>query len=864
MPFVNLHNHTSYSALDGASKISELVAAAAADNQPGLSINDHGVCWGLIDFYKECKKQGINPILGSEFYHTDHADDRGVKIGDGAIDGTDKRYYHLTVFAENDEGYRNLIKLSSVAFENFWYKPRSTWETLEQHSKGLIVTTGCLGGPVLQRLLRDDYDGALAVTQRMVDICGAENVFVELQDHGLPEQHKTNPWLIDIAKKLNLNVVACADSHYVTHDDAVTHDSLLCLQTQSKIADTDRFRFQGDQYYLKTSDEMRLVFAEIPEACDNTLLINERCNVKIDFDTLHLPKFPVPDGYDSASAYLSHLVYKGLLERYENPTTVHLERLAYELGVIDTMGVSAYFLIVWDLMQFAKRQGIRRGPGRGSAAGSLCSYLLKITDIDPIKYNLPFERFLNPSRVSMPDIDLDMETDRRDELINYTIEKYGRDHVAQVITFSEIRARSAVRDAARILDLPPQVGDKIAKAMPELHMGEPTPLYACMEHYDRYDFGYKNAEDVRNLYDADPQAKQVIDVAMGLEGLIRQDGIGAAAVVITPEPLTNFVPTQQKPDGPLITQYEKSTIEELGLLKMDFLGLRNLDIIENTLKMINYAIDIDNLPLDDPSVYKMLSDGDTVGVFQLQESGCRSLLRRLQPRNIEDLAAVLALYRPGPMASNMHLDYADRRNGRQAVTYFHPDAEEILSATYGICLFQEQLMRVAQKFAGYSMADADILRKIIGKKLIDQMIEERKKFIDGCVSQGYSDELGEQIFDMIEGFASYGFSSCLTDDTLVRLASGELASIATIEDRLIDGEEVLLESVIDGICFPDVCESVNYSGVQEVYEVTFDDESSIHATLDHEFMCVDGTYHTLSDIYNYDLELLCVDAHKTK
>jgi DNA polymerase-3 subunit alpha len=366
------------------------------------------------------------------------------------------------------------------------------------------------------------------------------------------------------------------------------------------------------------------------------------------------------------------------------------------------------------------------------------------------------------------------------------------------------------------------------------------------------------------LYDADPQAKQVIDVAMGLEGLIRQDGIGAAAVVITPEPLTNFVPTQQKPDGPLITQYEKSTIEELGLLKMDFLGLRNLDIIENTLKMINYAIDIDNLPLDDPSVYKMLSDGDTVGVFQLQESGCRSLLRRLQPRNIEDLAAVLALYRPGPMASNMHLDYADRRNGRQAVTYFHPDAEEILSATYGICLFQEQLMRVAQKFAGYSMADADILRKIIGKKLIDQMIEERKKFIDGCVSQGYSDELGEQIFDMIEGFASYGFSSCLTDDTLVRLASGELASIATIEDRLIDGEEVLLESVIDGICFPDVCESVNYSGVQEVYEVTFDDESSIHATLDHEFMCVDGTYHTLSDIYNYDLELLCVDAHKTK
>jgi len=759
VPFVNLHNHTSYSALDGASKISELVAAAAADNQPGLSINDHGVCWGLIDFYKECKKQGINPILGSEFYHTDHADDRGVKIGDGTIDGTDKRYYHLTVFAENDEGYRNLIKLSSVAFENFWYKPRSTWETLEQHSKGLIVTTGCLGGPVLQRLLRDDYDGALAVTQRMVDICGAENVFVELQDHGLPEQHKTNPWLIDIAKKLNLNVVACADSHYVTHDDAVTHDSLLCLQTQSKIADTDRFRFQGDQYYLKTSDEMRLVFAEIPEACDNTLLINERCNVKIDFDTLHLPKFPVPDGYDSASAYLSHLVYKGLLERYENPTTVHLERLAYELGVIDTMGVSAYFLIVWDLMQFAKRQGIRRGPGRGSAAGSLCSYLLKITDIDPIKYNLPFERFLNPSRVSMPDIDLDMETDRRDELINYTIEKYGRDHVAQVITFSEIRARSAVRDAARILDLPPQVGDKIAKAMPELHMGEPTPLYACMEHYDRYDFGYKNAEDVRNLYDADPQAKQVIDVAMGLEGLIRQDGIGAAAVVITPEPLTNFVPTQQKPDGPLITQYEKSTIEELGLLKMDFLGLRNLDIIENTLKMINYAIDIDNLPLDDPSVYKMLSDGDTVGVFQLQESGCRSLLRRLQPRNIEDLAAVLALYRPGPMASNMHLDYADRRNGRQAVTYFHPDAEEILSATYGICLFQEQLMRVAQKFAGYSMADADILRKIIGKKLIDQMIEERKKFIDGCVSRGYSEELGGQIFDMIEGFASYGFSA---------------------------------------------------------------------------------------------------------
>lgn len=755
--FCHTHVHTSYSLLDGASKLDELVAKAAADGQPGIATTDHGNLYSWIPFYKECKKHDINPILGIEAYFCDDQKQKGVKAGKGSLDGSDKRYYHLSLMAEDNVGYRNLIAISSQAFlEGYYFKPRTDWSMLEAHHEGIVATTGCLGGVVLQHLLHDDYDGALAATSRLRDIFGPNNLYVELQNHGLSEQRKTNPWLIDIAKRLDLKLICTNDTHYTNHEDASSHEILLCCQTGAKLSDPNRFQFESDQHYLKTSDEMRSLFSEVPESCDNTLEINERCNVQIDFDTLHLPKFPIPDGYETASAYLSKLAFDGLLVKGLTSQKA-FERLGYELSVIDAMGVSSYFLIVWDICKFADTQGIRRGPGRGSSAGSMVSYCLGITKIDPLKYDLSFERFLNPSRITLPDVDLDTQTERREEIINYTKKTYGDDRVAQVITFSEIRARAAVRDATRVLGLPPQVGDRISKAMPELHMGEPTPIKYCLEPSDRYAFGYAGSEKLREMYQSDREVKQVIDAARGLEGLVRQDGIGAAAVVITPEPLTDLVPIQKKPKGPVVTQWDKNTIEELGLLKMDFLGLRNLDIIKNALDMIDEPLDIDNLPLDDYDTYELYRKGETTSVFQCSESGMKSLLKRIKPTNINDIAAALALYRPGPMASNMHNDYADRKNGVQPVTYFHPDAEDVLASTYGLMPFQESIMKISQRFAGYSGADADTLRRNVGKKKIDAMIAERDKFVSGCMSNGYDEEFANKLFTMIEAFASYGF-----------------------------------------------------------------------------------------------------------
>lgn len=757
-PVVPIHCHTSYSTLDGAAKVNELVKRASEYGLPGLHVSDHGHLRGAVDVYKECQKYDINCILGEEFYMADDRTEKSGSAGVGTIDGSDKRYYHLTSMASNEAGFRNLIKMSSEAFlSGYYYQPRTDWELLEKYHEGLIVTTGCLGGKVLQQLLHGDYDGALETTGRYVDIFGAENVYVELQDHGLADQRKTNPWLIDVAKKTGLKTVAAQDLHYVDQSDAKNHSSLLCCQTGSKLSDPDRFQFGSDQYFLHTSEQMRELFSEVPEACDSTLEINERCRIKIDFDTMHLPKFDVPEGYDSPTTFLSKLAFDGLLAKgLTSPE--YFERLSYELGVIDMMGVSSYFLIMWDICKFAKRQGIRSGPGRGSACGAILSYCLDITGVDSIKYDLSFERFLNPARVNLPDIDTDWQTDRRDEIINYTIEKYGRDHVAQVITFSEIRARAAVRDATRILGIEPQVGDKISKAMPPLHMGEPTPISGCLEHSERYDFGYKNSEEFRHLYKSDLKSKEIIDVAQGLEGLIRQDGIGAAAVVITPVPLTDLVPIQKKPNSPVVTQWDKKILEELGILKMDFLGLRNLDVLSHAVSMIGDSFDLETIPLDDFETYKLLSSGETTGVFQLSDSGMKSLLKKVQPQRIEDLSAVLALYRPGPMGSNMHNDYADRKNGRQPAVPFHEDATDILADTYQVCVYQEQVSKIAQRFAGYNAVEADSLRKIIGSKNVDKMAEERIVFTAGCIKQGYDEQFSSELFDMIEHFARYSFN----------------------------------------------------------------------------------------------------------
>jgi DNA polymerase-3 subunit alpha len=774
--FTHLHVHTEYSMLDGAARVDDVVAAAAADGQPAIGITDHGNMYGVLPFYKAAKAHGIKPIIGSELYMSydsrfekpsrrGRVDDSGGDAGGGR-----KLYYHLTALAENATGYKNLIQLSSRAFmEGYYYKPRVDWELLEQHSEGVIATTGCLGGHVLQHLLRGDEEAAIKAAGRLQDIFGRDNLFVEIQDHGIPDQHRTNPRLFDIAKRIGAPLVATNDSHYTRREDAVAHDALLCVQTGSLMSDPDRFKFHGDDHYLKSSREMRDLFAEVEVACDNSLWIAERCDVEIEFGKPLLPDFPLPEGFADDAEYLRHLTMEGATQRWgeELPDAV-VERLAYELQVIGDMGFSSYFLITWDLIKHARDAKIRVGPGRGSAAGCAVAYCLWITDLDPIKYDLLFERFLNPSRVSMPDIDMDFDSRYRDEMIRYAAERYGRDHVAQIVTFSTIKARAAVRDAARVLGYPYAVGDKVAKAMPPLIMGRDTPLYACLEPNEKFADGYKMAGDLRKMYEEEEDLRKVIDVAKGLEGLRRQDGIHAAAVVITKDPLTDYLPIQRKPlaggdieNAPVVTQYEMGGVEELGLLKMDFLGLRNLDVISDAIELVQgfrgVALDIDNIPLDDEKTLKLLCDGDSIGVFQLEGGAMRALMRSLAPDSFEDVAALIALYRPGPMSVNMHNDYADRKNGRKPVVYFHPEAEELLADTYGLMIYQESVMRVSQRFAGYSLAEADNLRKACGKKKPELMAKERDKFVKGCEATGHP-SLGTPLFDNIEGFANYAFN----------------------------------------------------------------------------------------------------------
>jgi len=886
------------------------VKAAREDGQPSLASTDHGNLWGLIEFYKTCKENEVNPILGIEAYFCDDQKERGGKSGHGHIDGSDKRYYHLTVLAENNTGYQNLIKLSSDAFlEGFYYAARTDWSKLEQFSDGLIVTTGCLGGPVLQELLHDNFNAALQKTARLQDIFGRDNLFVELQDHGLVEQAKTNPMLIDIARKLNAPLLATNDLHYVKHEDWIAHDSLLCCQTGARRSDEKRFKFQSDQHYLKSAAEMRALFATIPEACDNTLWVAERCNVELEVapyaKPLHLPVFAVPSGFEDATQYLAHLAFAGLRERYGDPTEEQVERLVYELQVLDTLGLSAYMLIVWDLVKFADREGIRRGAARGSVAGSLCAYCLDISKVDPLRHKLLFERFLNPDRVAMPDIDLDFDTRYRDRMLEYTRSKYGEDQVAQIITFSKIGARTAVRDSARVLGYDAQLANEISKAMPDLVMGEATPLKYCFEESPRYETGYKNAEGLRNLHAANPQVREVVDVALGLEGLVRQDGVHAAGVLITPGPLTDYVPIQKKPDGPITTQYEKNALEDLGLVKMDFLGLRNLDVISKTLDLLGFDPGVEDTAFNDPKTFTLLRRGNTIGVFQLEGKGMRTLLQRLKPTSIDDIAAVVALYRPGPMGSDMHVAYADRKNGREPVSFFHQDAEDVLGPTYGLCVYQEQLVKLAQRFAGYSPSAGDSLRKLVGKKLIDKMSAEKDVFIQGCVDQGYSSELGASLFKMIAKFASYGFNQCLTGDTVIgigghnlrrtqwtleeiynrvhdvlpptpsgrykgpkytgpcircgrvvgkrrdgrsRLTRGLCAGCNAWRAKFTRGEFRVLALDSDGRIRPKPVKAIHRNGVQDVYRVILDNGSHIDSTLNHRHMMADGRWREVGQL----------------
>ncbi len=782
--FVHLHNHTEFSMLDGAARIEDMVLTAQADGQSAIAITDHGNLYGILDFYKTCRKHGMKPIIGLEAYMAAESrferpalrgrvsDDMG-----GDAENGEKQYYHLSVYAENNVGYHNLIQLSSLAFlEGYYRKPRIDWDLLSRYHEGLIATTGCLGGVVLQALMRDDYERAVTLAARLQDIFGKDSLFVEVQDHGMPEQRRTNPELVRLAKQIGAPLLATNDIHYVRREDATMHDALLCVGTNSLISDEKRFRFASMDHYLRSAQEMRHLFAELPEACDNTLWIAERANVDISFDNEALPQFPIPDEFagethgERANAYLRHLTFEGARERYGQDLPAHVvERLEYELGVIIDMGFPDYFLVVWDLIRYARDAKIRVGPGRGSAAGCCVAYCLRIVDVDPIHYGLIFERFLNPGRKSMPDIDMDFDDRYRGQMIKYAAEKYGSDHVAQIVTFSTIKARAAVRDAARVLGLPPMLGDQVAKAMPPLLMGKDVPLAACLTPTSGYENRYAEAQGLRDMYESDPQVRQVVDVAKGLEGKRRQDGIHAAAVVITREPVTEYVPIQRKPgvgedptDAPIVTQFEMHGVEELGLLKMDFLGLRNLSIMERCLDLIERRtgerIDIDNVPIDDQDVLAMLRRGESIGLFQLESPNMRALMRRLAPTSFDDVAALVALYRPGPMGENVHNDYADRKNGRQQVSYEHPDLEAVLGTTYGLMIYQEDIMRVAQKIAGYSMTEADNLRKACGKKIREMIAAERENFVAGAARTGYGEELGTLLFNKIEPFADYAFN----------------------------------------------------------------------------------------------------------
>ena len=774
--FTHLHVHTEFSMLDGASRVDDLVAKAVADGQSALGMTDHGNMYGVLDFYKACNNQGIKPIIGMEAYMAnEHRSERPARRGrmddsGGETEGGKKLYYHLTLLAESNVGYRNLIQLSSLAFlEGYYYKPRIDWELLERHHQGIIATSGCLGGHVLQSLLHGDDAGALRLASRFQDIFGKDNFFIEIQDHGIADQQRTNPQLIELSRAIGAPLIATNDTHYTHREDHTAHDALLCVQTGCTISDPNRFKFEGQEHYLKTAAEMRWLFRDVPEACDNSLLIGERSNVTIEFGKPVLPDFQIPTGFTNEGEYLRHLTLEGAERRWGKvPPKAVVERLAYELKTIADMGFSSYFLIVWDLIRYAREHGIRVGPGRGSAAGCAVAYCLQITDLDPIKYDLLFERFLNPSRISMPDIDMDFDSRYRDQIIRYASEKYGRDHVAQIITFGTIKARNAVRDAARVLGFPPTTGDKIAKLMPPLVMGRDTPLKYCFEHSDEHRDGYRAALELRSLCETDPDVKRIVDVARGLEGLKRSVGIHAAGMVITKEPLTEYLPIQRKTEqghapeeSPVVTQFDMHGVEELGLLKMDILGLRNLDVITDANAMVRATrdpnFDIDSIPLDDKFTYSLLASGNTIGVFQLESPPMRALLKSLVPEKMEDIAAVVALYRPGPMSENMHNDYADFKNGRKSTHYFHPDAAELLADTFGLMIYQESIMSVAQKFAGYSLAEADNLRKACGKKIRELMVKERVTFENGCEKTGYGRDLGKELFDIIENFADYAF-----------------------------------------------------------------------------------------------------------
>lgn len=755
MRFTHLHTHSHYSLLDGLSKVDAIVSRVKEAGMDSVAITDHGVMYGAIEFYKKATKAGIKPIIGCEMYITSGS--RHDKRP-----GIDDQRYHLILLAETNEGYRNLMKLVTAAhLEGFYYKPRIDKEILRQHSKGLIGLSACLAGEISRALTGNDYPAACAKAREYEDIFGKGNFFIELQQHtSIPDQNMVTPQLVRLARELDIPMVATQDSHYTHHHDQEAHDILLAVQTGNKLDDKDRFSMNQDDFSLLTVEEMREKFLPLGEdvmheAFENTARIADRCSLTIEIGKTQLPSFPLPTGHTDAFAYLTELVAQGVKRRFGETERVDVtERIAYEMGVIKETGFASYFLIVQDFVNWAKRQGIIVGPGRGSAAGSLVAYVLNITNIDPLHYSLLFERFLNPARISMPDIDLDFADHRRDEVLHYVSEKYGKDHVAQIITFGTMAARGSIRDTGRALGLSYDFCDRVAKMIPfnPNAGGDKTGQLAK---------ALESVAELKEAYDKDPDIKRLIDSAAKLEGVARHASTHACAVVISPQPLTEYLPLQQgTDDGDIITQYEMHAVEDLGLLKMDFLGLANLTIIEHALSMIkerhNVSIDMDALPLDDAKAFKLLQEAKTTGVFQLESAGMKRYLKELRPTTIEDIIAMCALYRPGPM--DLIPDYINRKHGRSKVTYLHPALEPILKNTYGIMVYQEQLMAAVRALAGFSLAEADIMRKAVGKKIKSLLDEQEGKFKDGCARVGTPKDVAETFWGLVEPFNRYAFN----------------------------------------------------------------------------------------------------------
>ncbi len=767
--FVHLHVHTEYSMLDGAAKISELVAEVARQEMPAIAMTDHGNVFGAFEFHKVAKSAGVKPIIGIEAYVAPESrfDKRRVKWAEGGQDDVSGggAYTHMTLLAENNQGLSNLFKLSSLAsLEGFYYKPRVDRELLSKYSKGIIATTGCAGGEIQTRLRMGAYKEAIKAASEFRDIFGPENFYLEIMDHSIEIEQRAFADLIKLGKELNLPQLATNDLHYTHHDDAAAHEVLLCIQSGSTMADPKRFKFENSEFYLKSPAQMREIFKDFKQACDNTLLVAERCETTMREGENLLPQFPVPAG-QSEDSWLIKLANDGLATKMGNSIpTEYQDRLNFELEVMIKMGFPGYFLVVADLCDHARAVGIRVGPGRGSAAGSLVSYSLGITGLDPIKFGLLFERFLNPERISMPDIDLDFDERRRSEMIQYATTKYGDDRVAQIITYGTIKSKQAIKDSTRVLGYPYALGERLTKSLPPSVMGKDISLSGI---FNMDNERYGEASEFRNLYESDPDSKKIVDTALGIEGLKRQWGVHAAGVILSKEPLLDVIPIHRRDaDGAIITQFDMGACEATGLLKMDFLGLRNLSVLDDCLinieKNLGKKVVLESLTLSDKKTFELLSRGDTLGVFQLDSAPIRSLLRSMAPDSFEDIAAVIALYRPGPMGEDSHNKYADYKNGRKAPIGIHPELDmplnEILKDTYGLIVYQEQVLAIARKVAGFTLGRADLLRKAMGKKDKKILDKEKVHFEDGMKANGFSEDAVEKLWQTLIPFSDYAFN----------------------------------------------------------------------------------------------------------